>query len=127
MYNETFDSKLPVSHGAARDDFALWQLRVQVSLRGKDVIAVLTEDNMERRDNEKEISMFIAALGYSTLRSIQNYTNDEEVYTRLQQMSACRKTMNKLSVLNILLITRYDRKMDMADDTARLELQCLRL
>lgn len=57
IYDETVDSKVPVFNGGARDGFALWELRMQEAFCGKKLVAALTEDNVERRVDEKATSL----------------------------------------------------------------------
>lgn len=70
MYDDKPKTKLPAFQEKSRDDFQLCALRVKMELREKDLISVLSADNIDRKVTEKSLSLILVALCDKPVQSI---------------------------------------------------------
>lgn len=125
--DKSTETKLPVYHGTVEKEFHLWELHVNAALRGKDMVEPLKEGPVKKMTSEKALSVIILALGDGPLRSIGDCNMAKESSDKLQHRKACKTMLNKLIVLNSLLITMFTNDTTVRDHVAHLESQPSRL
>lgn len=118
-----YKASVPKLHGNKDHDFHLGSIRVKEALRGKELIIAWAKKSVESNVNEQAIAFVIMRLGNNPLRSIQECETAMEVWEKLQVKYAGKTIINKISILNSLLNTKFQRCADTGNHISLFEYQ----
>lgn len=127
MFDSKLESKLAVFNGEPHADFRLWQLRVEAALRGKEVIAALTDENANQSTKEQATTMLVAVFGNSPSMRCRVVQDQRKCGLSCRTVMQREPSIKKYSVLFNFPNMRYNGKTNMANHIVNLESQCKRL
>lgn len=70
------EAKLVKFNGRSNEDYAIWRMRAEVSLKGKGLWEKLDKEDCPNSTKEKATAIIVAALGDGPFRVCYNYVND---------------------------------------------------
>lgn len=115
--DERLDIKLAMFNHSVVRDVHLPEL-VNVTLRGRELDAALTDKLLDNETTQKVFSIIISGLEHNRLREIQKRETTYSPWQKCNQLYGHNPIVNERSKLNDLPDFKYSADSDMADNWA---------
>lgn len=118
---EKYEARIPRFYITPDEDFNFWSMRFTTALRGRELAAALTNNNVYSTVNERAFAIIVAALGNSPFRAIQDCKTTKSDWTKLQSGYSGKPMTNKHGLIPFLFNLKISRDTVMGDHISYLQ------